>query len=83
MKKITDCSYPVCIAKTEKSLSDDKSLLGCPKNFRLTISHIKIMDGAEMVVAYAGNIMTMPGLPKVPRAYEIDMTDDNKIIGLN
>jgi len=83
LQKYRSCCYPVCIAKTEKSLSDDKSLLGCPKNFRVTINDMKLMAGAGMIVAYAGNIMTMPGLPRIPRATQINVTNDGVIVGLN
>ncbi len=83
IQKMKNCSYPVCIAKTEKSLSDNKSLLGRPTNFKITINDLKLMAGAEMIVAYAGDIMTMPGLPKNPRANDINMTNDGVIIGLN
>ena len=83
LKKYQNCYYPVCIAKTEKSLSDDKTLLGRPQNFRITINDMKLMAGAGIVVAYAGNIMTMPGLPKIPRANLINVTNDGVIVGLN
>ena len=75
--------YPVCLAKTQSSLSDDKSLLGRPKNFKITINDVKIMAGAGFVVAYAGNIMTMPGLPASPRAELITVDSDGKIVGLD
>ena len=75
--------YPVCLAKTQSSLSDDKSLLGRPKNFKITINDIRIMAGAGFVVAYAGNIMTMPGLPKSPRAEHINVDNNGKIVGLD
>ena len=75
--------YPVCLAKTQSSLSDDKSLLGRPKNFKITINDIRIMAGAGFVVAYAGNIMTMMGLPVVPRAEKIDSDSTGSIFGLD
>jgi formate--tetrahydrofolate ligase len=75
--------YPVCLAKTQSSLSDDRSLLGRPKNFKITIKNVRIMAGAGFVVAYAGNIMTMPGLPVVPRAEQINADSDGRIIGLD
>lgn len=75
--------YPVCLAKTQSSLSDDRSLLGRPKNFKITINNVRIMAGAGFVVAYAGNIMTMPGLPVVPRAEQISANSDGRIIGLD
>lgn len=72
---------PVCIAKTQYSLSDDAALLGRPENFTVTIREVKISSGAGFVVALAGSIMTMPGLPKVPAANNIDL-EDGKITGL-
>ena len=75
-------AMPVCIAKTQYSLSDDPKLLGRPKNFRLTIRDLKLSNGAGFVVAYAGDIMTMPGLPKVPVAEKIDVAENGIIEGL-
>ena len=75
--------YPVCFAKTQSSLSDDKSLLGRPKNFRITIKDIRIMAGVGFVVVYAGNIMTMMGLPAVPRAEKINSYSEGRIVGLD
>lgn len=72
--------YPVCLAKTQSSLSDNKHLLGRPENFKITINDIRIMAGAGFVVVYAGDIMTMPGLPKVPRAEQINITKDGRFI---
>lgn len=72
---------PVCIAKTQYSLSDDAALLGRPENFTVTIREVKLSSGAGFVVALAGSIMTMPGLPKTPAANNIDL-EDGKIIGL-
>ncbi len=73
---------PVCIAKTQYSLSDNAALLGRPSGFRITIRDLRLSNGAGFVVAYAGDIMTMPGLPKVPCAERIDVDDDGKITGL-
>lgn len=73
---------PVCIAKTQYSLSDDPKLLGRPENFTLHVRDVYPSRGAGFVVAVTGNIMTMPGLPKVPAAWSIDVTDDGKITGL-
>lgn len=73
---------PVCIAKTQYSLSDDPALLGRPSGFRLTVREARVSAGAGFVVALAGNILTMPGLPKVPAAENIDVTDDGRITGL-
>lgn len=75
-------SMPVCIAKTQYSLSDDPSLLGRPSGFRITIRDLKLSSGAGFVVAYAGDIMTMPGLPKVPAAEKIDVDENAVIHGL-
>ncbi len=73
---------PVCMAKTQYSLSDDPSLLGSPKGFTITVRDINISNGAGFVVALTGDIMTMPGLPKVPAANNIDINDDGEITGL-
>lgn len=73
---------PVCIAKTQYSLSDDPTLLGRPTGFTVTIRDLKLSAGAGFVVAYAGDIMTMPGLPKVPAAEKIDVDDNAVIHGL-
>ena len=74
--------YPVCIAKTQYSLSDNPALLGRPKGFRITIREARLSAGAGFVVALAGSIMTMPGLPKVPAADNIDVDPDGRITGL-
>jgi formate--tetrahydrofolate ligase len=73
---------PVCIAKTQYSLSDDPKATGRPKNFKITIKELRPSAGAGFVVAFAGNIMTMPGLPKHPAAENMDITEDGKITGL-
>jgi len=75
-------NVPVCIAKTQYSLSDNPKLLGRPENFKVTISDIRISAGAEFIVALAGNIMTMPGLPKRPAAENIDIDINGNISGL-
>ena len=75
-------NLPICIAKTQYSLSDDPRKLGAPNDFVVYIKEIKISAGAGFIVALAGNIMTIPGLPKVPAAEKIDIDDDGKIIGL-
>ncbi|MDD4808108.1 MAG: formate--tetrahydrofolate ligase, partial [Oscillospiraceae bacterium] len=82
IKTLGGDKLPVCIAKTQYSLSDDPSLLGRPHDFTLHIRDLKLSNGAGFVVAYAGNIMVMPGLPKSPAAERIDVTDDGRIIGL-
>ena len=73
---------PVCIAKTQYSLSDDPTLLCRPHGFRVTVRDIKICSGAGFIVVYLGNILTMPGLPKHPAAEKIDVDDTGKISGL-
>lgn len=73
---------PVCIAKTQYSFSDDPSLLGAPENFTVTVKNVKVSAGAGFVVVLTGEIMTMPGLPKVPAAEKIDVDDTGKIVGL-
>lgn len=73
---------PVCMAKTQYSLSDDPSLLGAPKDFNITIQQVKISAGAGFLVVLTGQVMTMPGLPKKPSAENIDVTPEGKIVGL-
>lgn len=73
---------PICIAKTQYSLSDDPTLLGRPKDFEISISEIRISNGAGFIVALAGEIMTMPGLPKIPAAENIDIDEEGNISGL-
>lgn len=73
---------PVCMAKTQYSLSDDASLLGRPEGFRITIKNCRLAAGAGFVVVLTGDILTMPGLPKVPAAENIDVSDDGVISGL-
>ena len=74
--------FPICVAKTQYSLSDDASLLGRPTGFTLTVREVKLSAGAEFIVVLTGAIMTMPGLPKKPAAFNIDVDDDGNITGL-
>ena len=74
-------NMPVCIAKTQYSLSDNPALLGAPKDFTITVRNVSLSNGAGFVVVYTGDIMTMPGLPKVPAAEKVDIEND-KIVGL-
>ncbi len=74
--------YPVCVAKTQYSFSTDPQLRGAPSGHILTIREVRLAAGAEFVVMVCGDIMTMPGLPKVPSANSIDVDDDGKIVGL-
>lgn len=85
LKKLEELGFgnmPVCMAKTQYSLSDDASLLGRPENFKIHVVDVYVNAGAGFVVAITGNIMTMPGLPKKPAAFGIDVTDDGVITGL-
>lgn len=75
-------NVPVCMAKTQYSLSDDQTLLGRPEGFRIHVREVYVSAGAGFVVVLTGAVMTMPGLPKVPAANNIDVTDDGKITGL-
>ncbi|MBE6478884.1 MAG: formate--tetrahydrofolate ligase, partial [Olsenella sp.] len=75
-------NLPICVAKTQYSFSDDPTLLGAPKGFTLNVRDLRVSAGAGFIVAYTGDIMTMPGLPKVPAAEKIDVTPDGKIVGL-
>lgn len=75
-------SFPICMAKNQYSLSDDATKLGRPENFDIHIREVYVSAGASFVVALTGAVMTMPGLPKVPAANGIDVTDDGKITGL-
>jgi formate--tetrahydrofolate ligase len=75
-------SLPICVAKTQYSFSDDASLLGAPEDFTVTVRNIKVSAGAGFLVALTGDIMTMPGLPKVPAAEQIDVDENGVISGL-
>ena len=84
-QQLTDLGFdhvPVCMAKTQYSFSDDPKLLGAPQDFTLTVTDMKISSGAGFIVAYTGEIMTMPGLPKVPAAEKIDVDENGVISGL-
>lgn len=75
-------NLPVCVAKTQYSFTDQAGKLGAPENFRITVRELKVSAGAHFVVALTGNVLTMPGLPKVPAAENIDVDDDGTITGL-
>jgi formate--tetrahydrofolate ligase len=75
-------NLPVCMAKTQYSFSDDPKKLGAPKGFRVTVRNVKVSAGAGFIVAITGEIMTMPGLPKVPAAEKIDIDAEGRISGL-
>ena len=85
LKQIKENGYsnlPICVAKTQYSLSDNAKLLAAPTNFSITVKDLKVSAGAGFIVAYCGDIMTMPGLPKVPAAENIDIDENGKITGL-
>lgn len=82
LERINCDKLPICMAKTQYSLSDNPSLLGQAKNFDITVREIRVSKGAGFIVALTGDIMTMPGLPKVPAANRMDILDNGEIIGL-
>jgi formate--tetrahydrofolate ligase len=75
-------AYPICVAKTQSSFSTDPSLRGAPSGHVVNVREVRLAAGAQFVVMICGDIMTMPGLPKVPSAEKIDLTDDGKVVGL-
>ncbi len=81
IKRYSKFEYPICIAKTQYSISDDPKKLGAPKNYSLYIKDIKVNNGAKFITVYLGNILTMPGLSKKPNACNIDL-NDNEIVGI-
>ena len=84
-RQLTELGFgelPICMAKTQFSFSDDPALLGAPRGFRVTVKEMKVNAGAGFIVAKTGDIMTMPGLPKVPAAEKIDIDENGKITGL-
>ena len=86
IKRIEDLGYdnlPICVAKTPYSFSDDPNIRITDKDYDITIREARINAGAGFIVAYTSNILTMPGLPKTPNAYEIDIDSNNKIVGLS
>ena len=82
IEKLGKDKLPICVAKTQYSLSDDPQKLGSPKVFTLTVRDVRLSAGAGFIVALTGDIMTMPGLPKQPAAYKIDVDDDGNVSGL-
>ena len=85
IKTLTELGYdkmPICMAKTQYSFTDDQTKLGAPTGFTITVRNVKVSAGAGFLVALTGEIMTMPGLPKVPAAERIDVDEDGKISGL-
>ena len=85
IKQLTELGYdkmPICMAKTQYSFTDDQTKLGAPTGFTITVRNVKVSAGAGFLVALTGEIMTMPGLPKVPAAERIDVDETGKISGL-
>ena len=82
LEKFNLDKLPICMAKTQYSLSDNPNLLGKPENFDITVKEVRVSNGAGFIVALTGDIMTMPGLPKVPAANKMDILDNGEIIGL-
>ena len=85
LKQLEDMGFgnmPICMAKTQYSFSDDASKLGAPSGFRISVRNLKVSAGAGFIVALTGDIMTMPGLPKVPAAEKIDVDENGVISGL-
>ena len=85
IKKLTELKLddlPVCMAKTQYSLSDNPKVLGRPENFEINVREVRVSAGAGFIVALTGEIMTMPGLPKVPAAEQIDISENGSITGL-
>ena len=85
LKQLTELGFdklPICMAKTQFSFSDDAAKLGAPTGFKITVRELKVNAGAGFIVAKTGNIMTMPGLPKVPAANNIDVDENGRIVGL-
>ena len=85
IEKLTNLGFanlPICMAKTQYSFSDNPALLGAPTDFEFTVKEVKVSAGAGFFVVLTGEIMTMPGLPKIPTAQQIDIDKDGKISGL-
>ena len=85
IQQLTELGFdkmPICMAKTQFSFSDDASKIGAPKGFKITVREVKVNAGAGFLVAKTGDIMTMPGLPKVPASERIDIDENGKITGL-
>lgn len=83
LNKLGYDKFPICVAKTQYSFSDDAKLLGAPTGFRITVRELRVSAGAGFIVALTGSIMTMPGLPKVPAANGMDIKSDGTVIGLS
>ena len=82
LSKLGFDKLPICVAKTQYSFSDNMALLGAPEGFTVSIKNVKVSAGAGFLVVLTGDVMTMPGLPKVPAAERIDVDESGKITGL-
>ena len=85
INKLEELGYtniPICVAKTQYSLSDNPKLLGAPKGFTVSVKNVKLSAGAGFIVVLTGDVMTMPGLPKKPAAESIDVLPDGTVVGL-
>ncbi|MCL2859778.1 MAG: formate--tetrahydrofolate ligase [Oscillospiraceae bacterium] len=82
LAKIKNSNYPICVAKTPVSLTDNKDILGRPTGFTITVTDIRVNNGAEFIVVLCGDVMTMPGLPKESLATKIDVDDEGNILGM-
>jgi formate--tetrahydrofolate ligase len=74
--------YPICMAKTQYSITDDAKLFGAPHGFKIRVKSVRLLAGAGFLVIQSGNIMTMPGLPKIPAAEQIDIDENGNTTGL-
>jgi formate--tetrahydrofolate ligase len=75
--------WPICVAKTHLSLSDDPNLWGAPQGFTVTVREVRVSAGAGFLLALTGEILTMPGLPRVPAAFGLDLTGDGAVVGVH
>lgn len=82
IERLEKSDFPICIAKTQYSFSDDDKNVECKEPFKITIRDVAIKNGAEFIVAYSGKILTMPGLPKIPSAENIDIDENEEITGI-
>jgi formate--tetrahydrofolate ligase len=82
IKDMDESALPICVAKTQYSISDDPKKLGYPKDYEVVVRNIELHTGSGFIVVYLGSILTMPGLPKVPNYEKIDLDEDNNIIGI-
>ena len=82
IEKLGKSDFPICIAKTQYSLSDDEKNLQCKEPFEITVRDVALKNGAEFIVVYSGKILTMPGLPKIPAAENIYLDENENIVGI-